>query len=261
MSKKAIVTSIILISIGIIGMLFMNRLNEQGGFNVQTKTFDARKIDAIYTQLYVSDIEVKQSKDAFIKVEWLDSIENPIEVNEKDRTIKVSGVKQKKKLVNLQWNEKERPVRLYLPAKKFKQLEFHTRVGQIKGENIFAEKALITTSTGDVQFKKGEIDNLDIKVQVGDITLEKIKGNGQFETKTGNIKYKETSIKHPLSFRTKVGNIHISLEEKPKNVSFITQTEVGDIQVFEKKESIHVDGGISVYAKTATGDIKIINER
>lgn len=258
--KKSWIIGIILISVGVIGILFAWRLQEQDGQNIRSQTFDARKVEEISVHLNVSDIEIKQSKDALIKVEWKEDEKAPVQVKMEKRKLMVQGKHDVKKWLNLERNKSDIPLRLYLPAKEFQAIHLQNNVGDISANTIVTKDLSIISTTGDMKIKNGTTEKFSVRLLVGDIEVVDTTGEGQLETKTGDITYEGTTITQPMLCTTEVGDITMRLKEKPKDVSFIVETNVGSVDVFQEKGNIHTSGAISVYTRTKTGDITITDK-
>lgn len=187
-------------------------------------------------------------------------------------------------------------VKVYLPEKKYELITIKGEAADLFMNKVQAKDIHVTLKAGDVIGKELTPESLSIKNDVGDIRLDKINGNVsaqlsagdiavsdsaistlQIKTTTGDIHVKNVAgeitssssqgdihinnekIEHPISIKSKVGDIIVEAKKYPKNAQFEATSHVGDVIILGKKQQIinNSNPGILIQLETKTGDILV----
>ncbi len=171
---------------------------------------------------------------------------NKVEVKNGVLTIEVTNNRKWYDYIGIYWADTE--ITVHLPESEYEKLEIFDDVGDISISSDFSfAKALIKTSTGDIDFSASVKDEIDVKTSTGDITVKEINCRSiNFNTDTGNIHFSDAQIQQNASFKTDTGNLKI---ENVKSGSITAETDTGNMKF---KNTISVSDFKNI---SNTGDI------
>jgi DUF4097 and DUF4098 domain-containing protein YvlB len=151
---------------------------------------------------------------------------------------------------------------------KFKSVDISLSTGNVKFFANASETVKIKTSTGDIYIKDVSVNELDLSVFTGNVTVSNVTCNGDLTVgvSTGNAYLKDIACKNLVSS----GNTgDISLKNVIASEKFSIQRSTGDVQfdgcdateIFVKTDTSDVFGTLLsakiFITKTNTGDIKV----
>ena len=142
---------------------------------------------------------------------------------------------------------------LYIPIKKYENINIINNTGSVEMFNIFeAGELLIKTNTGSVTLDTVNCDELVSKGGTGCVSLNKLisKNNIDIKRNTGNVKLKKCDGKN-IYIKTNTGRVEVNLLTSKL---FITKSNTGKLKTDTMKmENTNLSGKCEI--KTNTGNI------
>lgn len=256
-NKRGIISLIIILTILCISLiatmvyLMTNSVDFNFGFVLNPKDLvlvdsyessDEEEINGIKFSLYSTDIDIKESENSNIKVEYFSSKEKNDKLEVKDN--KISLKEEKNKTICFGICQNQRKIIVYIPNASSLTFDIKTRSGDIKSFVDLAESIVnITTTSGDIILEN--TTNVNLTTTSGDIVINNTNEANLVST-SGDIAVNEGDI---LNIVSTSGNILINTVTDTLN---ITSTS-GDIKITNLE--IVTDSNIN----TTSGDIKISN--
>ena len=268
--KKIIITSLVLITIGITMVIAAFAFSEidfdDFHQNVISKTYDINgEFDSIDIRLNVSDLNLYLSNDETNKAICLekDNITFSVEVKEN-----VLVIEEKYNFTIYNLGETE--ISLFLNKKDYEKINIETDTGDISISDQFVvqdltikgttndvslmnkveQQANIKLTTGDLSLYRALINNLDVEVSTGEVDIKEslISNNAQIISKTGDVEINDTKVNREIKI---IGNTtDISLENVECNLIDVSAS-TGDVKLS------NVVANESIILITDTGDIKL----
>ncbi|MBR4619182.1 MAG: DUF4097 family beta strand repeat protein [Bacilli bacterium] len=203
--------------------------------NYEAKVEEINKIDF---NLYSTDVEIKESTDELIKVEYYSNKEKNADIKQEGNTIIVNEEEKGNYCIGFCFNN--RKIVLYIPSTYEGMYSLETKSGDIVFE-IDASKSNIEidTASGDVLFKNA--NDVDILTISGDVKGE-ISNKTKIHSTSGDIKIKEA--KESSDIKTTSGDIYVGKVTKT-TINSIS----GDVKVDKVTESMNI--------KTVSGDVLV----
>ena len=201
------------------------------------------EVDKIYLNLVSTDVEIKESENEKILLEYYSNKENNAKIEYSNNTIKLD--EQNYRTTCIGFCNIRRKVILYLPKEYKNEIEIITVSGDINSEiDLTENKTKIETTSGDVKIKS--VDNIDIKTISGDVKVENTK-NIDVKTTSGDIEIKD--VQETLNIKTISGDVTIdtlSIKEQ-SNIN----TTSGDVKIKTNETNCYVE------VETTSGDKNI----
>ena len=272
-SKGAIITLISFLSLLAIGLIVGMVLLMKGKFDFSFdfgKNKNMKLVDSYETKveninkfdfnLYSTDVEVKESTNDTIKVEYYSNKKKNATIKQEGNTIVVNEEETGNYCIGICFNN--RKIVLYVPSNYLGTYDFKTASGDIKFEadasknNIDIETTSgdvlyasagdinITTTSGDI---KGEVSNkTKIVTTSGDIKLTETTEDSEFSTTSGDIYIKKIT---KTTIATTSGDVKLDKVTKSMNIKTIS----GDVII----GTLKMTSNSSV--KTTSGDVRVSN--
>ena len=189
-----------------------------------TLYFDPNGFHSIDMDLPVAELTVQQSSDDNCYMTYEASSRKLVPVTEiKDGTLKISQDKVKQN--NLRNNQLK--LTLFVPAgKAFTDLDFALGVGDLKFENLTADKLTLQAGVGAVSMQSCSLAKLNLEAGVGDVKL----------TQLGDLS------KYDLDITVGLGDLSVDGEKKSG---------------FGKEYKQTGDGTYYYHIESGTGDVKL----
>lgn len=223
----------------------------------EAKVEDINKIDL---NLYSTDVEVKESTNDLIKVEYYSNKKKNADIKQEGSTIIVNEEEKGNYCIGICFNN--RKIVLYVPSTYIGEYNFETRSGDIRFDIDTANNNIeIETNSGDVLYQNAKDVNItttsgDIKGGVsnktnlhstsGDIKLKETKENSEIKTTSGDINVSKVS---KIVISSTSGDVKVDKVTKTMNIKTVS----GDVFVgtLEMTENSNI--------KTTSGDVTITN--
>ncbi len=203
-------------------------------------------IKDINVETDVADIKVEPRDISNIKVELYSDNVKEHEITEEENDIKV--VLKSEKRNSFGFGRTAPYIKIYVPKTYDKNLDVNSRVGDIKVGDLESATLKVKSDVGDVKVEN--ILDVTIKTRVGDIKIEKINNYLSLNTKTGDIKIGNASIKKNSKIKTNVGDIRIN---KTNGCYIDATSNVGDKSINQNDRK----SDIVLEIKSNVGDIDI----
>ena len=242
MFRRMFIAGVLLLAIGGIGALLTGK---SYFFAAEREESTTNFADAIIEEINVKgdmgSLSIKSTTGDAVIVESKSSKKGEqIKTEMNGHTLTVSTPKRGMINFGINFNEKGTDIIIYLPEKTYKKITADNDVGSIKITGIHAERIQCESEVGDI----------NIKDSTGELALK---------NEVGDIKIEAEAIKHSITATNEIGNIKISVSERPEDHFISAYSEIGSIRTFGKKTSSYLsgNGSIAVDLKTEIGDIDL----
>lgn len=273
-SKGLIITLIVILSllgISLVGgmILLMNKKYDFSfNFNIADENLKLRDtyeatgevVEKINTDLTNADIEVKETSEETIKVEYYSNKKKDLIMKQENTTLIIEDKEKKDVCVGI--CSEKRKVVLYIPESYIGEYNLNTISGDVTFEKDTANNNVtidtksgdislgnakvvnITTISGDVNTKESE--KTKVRTTSGDIKVTKATESSDIKTVSGDVKLVNGNR---VIIKTTSGDISISKASKSVEVETIS----GDITI----NTLSIDENSNI--KTTSGDVSISN--
>ena len=243
-----LITILSLIGIGLITVMILVMTGKidfsfDWGSNKNMKLVDSyeakvEEINKIDFTLYSTDVEVKESSNELIKVEYYSNKKKNADIKQEGNTIVVNEEKTGNYCIGICFNNRKLVV--YVPKTYNGLYKINTKSGDIRFDvDASLNNIEIETTSGDVNFVNA--NDIDIETTSGDV-----KGGVANKTKiystSGDIKIKE--CKDTSDIKTTSGDIYVGAVAK-----IVIKSTSGDIKLDKVTKSMNL--------KTVSGDVTV----
>lgn len=251
----------ILIVIGLIGSF--------ATFNTDTEevakkeTFSTTDIKRINISSDNVKVDVLPSKESEIKVELTgtQSTQNTkeFETNVKDDTLQVVLKDKRWHIFDFGSFLTSLELRVYVPEKEYEALQVESSNGRITAKGVHVNNIELKTDNGRIDGEDLTASTTNVYTDNGGVSLKNVSGTIATNTANGKIELSTPDLERSIDLKTDNGAIIIHSEQEPKNVSFITSTDNGSIDIFGKYNGGAVigHGDHTVKLETANGSISV----
>jgi Putative adhesin len=244
MFRKVFITGVLFIAIGGIGALLTGKSYFSAAEREKSATnFADAIIDEIDVWGDLGSLTIQPTAGDAVIVESIGPKKGePIKTELVANTLTVSATKQNAINFGINFNEQATDIIIHLPEKTYQQITADNEVGSIEITGIRAKK-------------------IQSESEVGDITIKDSTGELVLKNEVGNIDVEVPAIGEPITASNEIGNISISVSEVPENHYISASSEIGSIQIFDKKTNSYMSGNgrTAVDLKTEIGDIDLTN--
>ncbi|WP_445506039.1 DUF4097 family beta strand repeat-containing protein [Niallia sp. 03190] len=205
----------------------------------ETKSFEGQKIEEINIKTGGQNIEFRPSNGKEVTVKMKAEKELPAKVE--DNVLSVV-IEDSSDFINF----KTETLYVDIPKDTYKKINLVTTSGNITGEDLKAEKLILTADSGEININGFEGDKVKGEVVSGNVKLVNIMGDLSIENDTGNVSVSHKgTFKNDSSISSNSGEIEAKLEDKPNSLQIDAATESGKIKtsLFSSKEIITKDAG------------------
>ena len=203
-------------------------------------------IDKVYLNLYSTDVEIKQSTDDKIKIEYYSNRDNNPKVEVNDTTIFVDETNYNVSCIG--FCNQRRKVVVYLTSSYEGKIDINTKSGDVKSEvNIISSS--INTSSGDVRLSAAE--NADIKTSSGDVFISEANKSLSVKTSSGDVVIDTLNITESSEIVTSSGDVNIKNNVSDCYVDY--KTSSGDQRINKSNRK----SDIILKVVTSSGDITV----
>lgn len=207
------------------------------------------EIDRFYLELNSTDIEIKESQNDKILVEYYSNTDTDVKIENKDNNIVIEESKNDKKIKRIFFNNRKKVI-LFVPETYVGEYELKTKSGDIKSEiDLSNNKVNISSNSGDVSLKA--VSNIDISTSSGDIEIYQINKESKINSSSGDICIDILNIEENSSITSTSGDVTIRKNQSDCYIE--TDTEHGDVEVNKNDRK----SDIVLKIKTTSGDISV----
>ena len=243
MFRKVFIAGILLIAIGGVGALLTGKSYFYAAEREKyTTNFADAIIDEINVEGDLGSVTIQRTDGDAVIVESIGPKGESIKTEQDGHTLNISTSKQASINLGIQFNKQAIDIIIHLPDKTYTRITANTEVGSIEISGIEAEI-------------------IQCESEVGEITIKDSTAKLVLENEIGNIKVEAMTIEESITASNEVGNIAISVSEKPNDHYISADSELGSIRIFGKKTSSYLsgNGSIALDLETEIGDIDLTN--
>jgi Putative adhesin len=277
--KKVALGALIVLVIGIVGLFTVSGSIFSIGKNVEInerETISPEDIKEMKVSVDVGEVRIKESESDEIDIHFHGSVPKQIKdqlkfkVEEHSSSVEVIVSQSKKFFVQIPFITSdiysERILDISLPKSLLDKLEVKADVGDLDIEGIDTTQLTAHSDVGDISINKVR-GALNVVSNVGDIKLEKVNGKTNAHTDSGEVDISFDEMTDDLNLSSDVGDINVTFAKIPENIAFDLRSDVGEVSItgiegFENTSSGSVmtqigNEGPLLEAKTDVGDITI----
>lgn len=278
-SKKALITLIVVLGLLATSLIFLmilvmnNSNNFIFGFDLGSKnmklvdSYDALNSDInnINFNLYSTDVEIKESENHTLRVEYYSNKDKNDKIKVENNNIIINEESNKTICFGICHNQ--RRIIVYIPSNYILSFNIVTKSGDIKSTiNLNDSKINIkttsgdinlentnnislTTTSGDIKLNTANIANL--KTTSGDIRINNINDYININTTSGDIDITNLKITANSNINTTSGDIIINNNISNCYIDFKTRSGSNYIKKSDRKSDVVLN------VKTTSGDISV----
>ena len=242
MFRRVFIAGVLLLAIGGIGALLIGKSYFFAAeLEESTTNFADALIEEINVKGEMGSLSIESTTGDAVIVESHSSKKGEqIKTELNGHTLTVSTPKRRMIDFGINFNEKRTNIIIHLPEKSYKKISADNELGAIKITGIQAER-------------------IQCESEIGDITIKDSTGELNLKNELGDIKIEAQAIQHSITASNEIGNIKISVNERPEDHTISASSEIGSIQTFGKKTRSYLsgNGSIAVDLKTEIGNIDL----
>lgn len=242
------ILSIICIALAIT-MVFLIK-NNWGKVNlnlIDSYEVEVDSVEKIDIKVGSADIEIKESSNDKILVEYYSNKDNNARIEYKDKKIIFNDTGRTEFHF---FNIVNKKVVIYVPKAYIGEFELKLGSGDTKSEaDLSNNKVRITTGSGEVKLEK--TGDVDISTSSGDIKIDEINQKADIRVSSGEVYINRLKINENSKITASSGNITIRNNES--NCYVETEVSSGDVKVNRSDRK----SDIVLKIKTSSGDIKV----
>lgn len=242
------ILSIICIALAIT-MVFLIK-NNWGKVNlnlIDSYEAEVDSVEKIDIKVGSADIEIKESSNDKILVEYYSNKDNNIRIEYKDKKIVFDDTGRSEFHL---FNIVNKKVVVYVPKAYIGEFELKLGSGDTKSEaDLSTNKVRITTGSGEVKLEK--TGDVDISTSSGDVKIDEVNQKADIRVSSGEVYINRLKINDNSKITASSGNITIRNNES--NCYVETEVSSGDVKVNRSDRK----SDIVLKIKTSSGDIKV----
>ena len=262
-NRNIIITLIVTLSVIcvslIVGMIIlMNKdINFKLGFNlgpwnlelVDSLEEEGSTISKLDLNLYSTDVEIKESNNDNLKIEYYSNKEKDKVIKKDNNTVIINETESKIVCVGICNSSKK--VVVYVPSNYIGSYNIKTSSGDIKSSiEKIDNKINITSTSGDIEII-GKVNTIEIKTTSGDIEVSEITKYLNFYTVSGSVNINTLNILDDSSISTTSGDVIVKNNESNCYIEFNSISGDRRINKSDRKSDI------TLKVNTISGDISV----
>lgn len=261
-NKGLIIIMIILLSIIVIGLIALLYFSISGKFNFGMRFSIGKRSDTIiydenYELISINDIEVissagavkfEESTDEKVRVVVYGQNDGKLKVNFNDNKLKIDYSDQSRNFFgsNLYLND----IIVYVPSNFDKNIKIDLAYGEVNVLNLENASIDINNNCGDINL--GEIKNVKIKIDYGDIDIKKVLNKLDLKLDCGDLEIDELKLLDDSKIKADLGDVKIG---KTNDIYIDSKVDLGDVKVNNSNRNAKV----TLKVEVDCGNIKIDN--
>lgn len=261
-NRSSIITLIIILSVFCIALtggfvyLLVNGEGIHFNFNLSFKqmnlveSYEAlpNNINSIKLNLYSTDVEIKESKDNNILVEYYSNKDNNPKIEYTNNNITIDENKYDVSCIGFCNNR--RKVIVYVPSEYSNELNINTKSGDIFS-NIDLSNNIVNISTMSGDVRLDTVSELQVSTMSGDIRINKINKLTNISSMSGDVSINELNIKENSNIKTASGDVIIS--NNNSNCYVDVRTTSGDKYINKSDRK----SDLVLTINTTSGDVRV----
>lgn len=262
MFKKWLIAATILLIIGISGALLTAKpyFSLQNENVKQTKRFQGTKIQSISVSNNAGTIKLADTSGDEIIVETSGpKTSEPVKIETKGDLLSITNEVDNNFSLGINFKNSSSNITIYLPKKQYERIAVSNEVGEITMNEIDAVKLIAESEVGNIDINEVSSTSLKVSSESGNILINNYSGNLQVENEIGSINITTDKVNHSLLAKNEIGEINLTINQDPKNILISADSEIGSIQIYDKKTGSYMsgDGSTSIQLSTETGNITV----
>jgi len=249
----SIVTVIVLVIVGsfiYVGILFSQakRYNESIESNNMIIEKEVQYIKDININFNVSNVRLTKSNDNNIHVKLFSDNPDNYKVNQENNSLNILlETKEKKSLFK---NDLLSLIVVSIPNNLESNISIKGNVGYIYLEEFPKSYVNLDLDVSDIIVR--DINEIDAKVNVGDINLYKVNKALNLDLDTGDVIIDKITLDNNSYIKVKLGDVTI---DQNKDFKIDAKTEIGSVNVAGSNN----DSDITLFIEVDAGDIDVLN--
>lgn len=201
--------------------------------------------DKIFLDLYSADVEINESTDSTITVEFYSNTDADVTIGNNGKTLTVEEIEKNNQ--SFRFNERKKVV-INVPAAYMGEYEIKTESGDVRAKNNLLNNTVsISTESGDVSLK--ETGGVNVSTESGDVRVNQISKTAAITTESGDVYISTMEIDADSNITTSSGDVIV--RDNRSNCYVETDTSSGDVAVNKSDRK----SDIVLTIKTSSGDI------
>lgn len=260
-NKELIIVNIIILSIVVIGLIFVlfscinNKFNffnisNRSKTKIYDETYDVKEISDIEISSDCGDVKIQETSDENIKVVVYGENKDSLKVNlynEKDLKIDYS---EKRRLSFFGINSSISYTVVYIPSTYDRNISIDVKYGDIEIDDFENTTMDINNDCGDINI--GKVKDLKVKSSYGDIEVKSVLNKLNIRSNCGDIEVDNIQLLENSSIKSDLGDIKIGTTN---DICIDTKVSLGDCKVNNSNRNSEIVLSI----ENNCGDIKVNN--
>lgn len=249
--KILLILILLMVCIILTGVMIFFMKNDFRNVNMElidsyeTSISEVEKFDF---DLNSTDIEIKESNNDKILVEYYSNIDTDVKIENKDKNIIVDETKSKDNNFKFVFFGVNKKIVIYVPESFEGEFDLKGKSGDIKSEiDLPNNKVNISLQSGDILLKN--TNEIDVSTSSGDIKIYGINKKANISSSSGDIDIDKLKIDEKSNITSSSGDINIDTLEIKQN-SNITSTS-GDVTIKRNQSNCYIE------TKTSSGDVEV----
>ncbi len=215
---------------------------------VKEYEFDNEK--DINIMINTGNVYLKSSDNNKFKVQlYSDKLEEE-KIEEENNRVDILLKEEKLGFFKKILNHKVGAIYVYLPKEFESKIIIDCNVGDIKVDNYIYASLKISLDVGDIEI--GEIKDLEIKNNIGDIDINKINSYLDIDVDTGDVEINEANLTRNSKIVVNVGEVEI---KKAGDLYIEAKSDVGKVDINNNNK----DSDVTLDIRVDVGEISVNN--
>ncbi len=262
MFKKWLIVAVTLLVIGILGALLTAKpyFSLQNENETQTKRFKSSEIQSLTVSNSFGTIKlIETSGDEIIVENNSPKTSNSVKIETEGDSLSITNDAKKNISFGINFKKSSENITVYLPKKQYERITISNDVGEITIDQINAVYLNVKSGVADIDISDVSSTSLNVSSEVGDVSIKNYSGKLDIENETGSIEISTDKVTQSLIAHNEVGEINLTINQKPMNIFISADSDVGSTRIFGQKTGSYLngDGSITVDLSTELGDIRV----
>ena len=272
--KKWMITAVILLGIGLIGMV--STMWNKGGFSLgavelnQEQKIDAEGVRNVVFPLNSINVTAVKGSTNEIKATLTGKVSKkfvePTKLNlvREGDTVKIS-VDIKSLSYGISVFDVQ--IRVELPQQQYNSFLLNTGSGNLKMTDLAANTVRIEAGSGDINLDRLTSQKLMLKTGSGEVSMSDVEAEIELEAGSAEIAVEMADITHPMKITTGSGGVTLNTTHSPSSATIIFNHGSGELRnhwdvtelpaADDEQTIVFGDGSVPVDIKTGSGNLKL----
>lgn len=247
---SVIIFSLVIFLVGVlngrVNMGFLNfgmRKSDTIIFDKEYKLEDINKIEVLSA---AGDVTFKESEDGEIRVVAYGKEDNKLEVELKDKKLKVDYSKTNNKWIS--FNRYSNDIVIYIPSKYAGEIRVKNDYGECKICDLENAKMDLEVNCGNIEI--GKVKNLEARCDLGNVKVDNILNKCNIEVDCGDVKIEDLQIQENSSIKCDLGSVKI---RKINDIYVDADVDLGSTKLGKNNRQSE----ITLKVEVDCGDLKV----